>query len=480
MPYAKHRPGLRGLSCGELTEIVLNSKAYRVEIGTICDQLDATRAKRRGPKPSYTAWECEAVLVYQRVCGLRAVKEARDRLAGDRAADARRIFGFNKARPRKGGAVQKLHVGIPSEATLSRHRSRFGERRRRRAYERLFEALVQEHLEDFPEMREEARHLTMDGSKIQTHYKCPINDPKGGMVNEKEVTCWDGGYVPPSAGPDKWGHGYEVIGPVTHSGLPLAARVVPINASEPETAISLMQGEFAHRVRPHLDQDQIHVMSNDGAYHSHPLRKTYHELGIVERVHHVSRGDSPKSHANARKHDRLRFEIQGYKNWEANGHYELICKCGNGQVSKRFALKSGRAVIRSEGSCSTCGLISITAGNWRKAKLPGSKKAGRFVRCMPGEKDEADQAFGNPLTYNDPLAFIYGNKRFAHNEGFHGQVTSRFQLFKGKRWFRRKDQARTDVAIVYSIVHCLAMEQRRRAAAHAVSSSSDPPTALAA
>ncbi len=62
------------------------------------------------------------------------------------------------------------------------------------------------------------------------------------------------------------------------------------------------------------------------------------------------------------------------------------------------------------------------------------------------------------------MARIYGWKRFAHVEGFHGQLVSRFQLNKGKRWIRRKEQLETETAVVFSILHALAMEQRRRAA----------------
>jgi hypothetical protein len=97
------------------------------------------------------------------------------------------------------------------------------------------------------------------------------------------------------------------------------------------------------------------------------------------------------------------------------------------------------------------------------------------VHLQPDEKDRANWAFGNPLTYNDGLAKVYGTKRFAHNEGFHGKMTTRFNLFKGKRWFQRKAHARLDVAMTYSITHALAMEQRRRVAAsppnHATDSS---------
>lgn len=101
VPYAQSREELKNLTEGQLTEIVMGTQAFKDEIGMVCDKLDSKRGRRgnkRGTDPLYSAWECEAVFVYQRVCGLRSVKEARDRLAGDRGNDARRILGFNKSR----------------------------------------------------------------------------------------------------------------------------------------------------------------------------------------------------------------------------------------------------------------------------------------------------------------------------------------------------------------------------------------------
>lgn len=465
VPYGKERPELQSLSCGELTDVVAETAAFREEIGSICLKLDAARRGSRGPSPAYSASECELVLLYQRVCGLRSYKEARDRLSSDRGIEARRIFGLDRPRERSPERRRVLLDGIPSEATISRHRKRFGERRRRGAYERLARRLVREHLLEFPEMREEARIAGIDGSKIETHYTAPKRDKKGKVVNPGHITCRDGGWVPLSASTEKSGHGYNLITMATMSGLPLAWRTTPLNCAEAEPARELLERDYARSVRPHLDQDKVHLLMADGAFRSHALRRTARETGLVEQIHHVSHSKRPRSWRNAEKHDAMRIGIHGYPNWFSNGHYELSCHCGQGKVSKKLSVREGQAVVRSEGQCRTCGPLSITSGGWRRAQNPD-----QFVRCRDHERGHADWAFGNPLTFNDPLARLYGRQRYAQGEGLHGHLTTRFQLLKGKRWFRRADQARTDTAIVYSIMHSLAIEQRRRKAAGVASS----------
>jgi len=68
------------------------------------------------------------------------------------------------------------------------------------------------------------------------------------------------------------------------------------------------------------------------------------------------------------------------------------------------------------------------------------------------------------LTYHDPVSNVYGKSRFAHNEGFHGALATRFGVNRGKRWYRRLIQGELDCQITFCIMHALALEQRRRAA----------------
>ena len=60
--------------------------------------------------------------------------------------------------------------GVPSEATVWRHKKRFGLDRHAAAYRVLFEALIREHFEEFPEHADEAQLVHWDGSALLTHY----------------------------------------------------------------------------------------------------------------------------------------------------------------------------------------------------------------------------------------------------------------------------------------------------------------------
>lgn len=99
-------------------------------------------------------------------------------------------------------------------------------------------------------------------------------------------------------------------------------------------------------------------------------------------------------------------------------------------------MNNGEVVSRVEGRCDQgCGSITITSGEWRRAQNPD-----RFTRCAPREPDSRREwALGNRLTFHNPESGEFGRRRFGHNEGFHGALVSRFQLTKGKRWYRRRD-----------------------------------------
>jgi hypothetical protein len=470
VPYAKCRPELKDFSEAQITRWIIDSDAWKDVMVPALDQLEIERARPGKETPLYTSHVLESVLLYQRVCGLRSYKEARDRLASDRGTEARQLLGLdapsNRLRLRKGRVVN-LRDGIPSEATVSRHRTRFREHRRRDAYEALFKRLVDEHLET-PELQEEARVLYVDGTAMLTHYTCPIYDKDTGrIVNDGRITCFDGGYVPYDAGPNKWGHGYSLVSMVTASGLPLTHRVGPLNMSEKDAALELL-GDYEKRVLPHLGDPAkrpVSVLAADGAFHKPENRAKARELGILENIHLASHGTKDESVKNVAKknNERIEFDDADYKNWYANGHREVFCRCGKRATKRLSTNAQGRVIARVEGKCPTCGPITITSGDWRRAQNPD-----RFTRCNPSDPvDKRDWALGNPLTFHSPEGLEYWRCRFSHNEGFHGALVTRFGLVKGKRWFRRLDQARTDVAIVFSIIHAIALYQRALARSQA-------------
>lgn len=224
--------------------------------------------------------------------------------------------------------------------------------------------------------------------------------------------------------PGKDGHGFNMVTVTTSTGLPLAYRIVPLATEghgEADTALAMFREEWREHVQPHLDP-QLRVLTADSAYKKRELRAELRaelrELGIVENCHAVSHARRKTSQENAAKHDAMNFQIQGYPNWRANGHRELFCSCDKGKVTPRVSRhESGRAVVRVEGECKSCGSITITSGKWRAAQNPR-----RFVRCLPDEQDQADWLFGNPFTFNDDRARAFGRARFGHNEGFHGHL----------------------------------------------------------
>jgi hypothetical protein len=150
--------------------------------------------------------------------------------------------------------------------------------------------------------------------------------------------------------------------------------------------------------------------------------------------------------------------------WHLNGHHELSCACGQGKTFRRVEKKrSGEAVARLEGSCEKCGSVSLTAGQWRLVGNASQKTQG-VAKARRGEEHKIDWRVGNPLTFNDPVSSKYGSARFRQNEGFHGALVTRFGLLKEKAWYRDRRQAERDIFLVFSAMHALAKEQRRRAA----------------
>jgi len=257
------------------------------------------------------------------------------------------------------------------------------------------------------------------------------------------------------------------------SGVPLAWKLVPLQASERYTALDLVREEYAREVAPYL-HGKLKILSADGAFHLNELRAELRQHGILENNHTVSHAKRKESLERAQGHRGARYSIEGYPNWKANGHRELRCACGAGTTSKRIDVNDkGKIVARVEGSCETCGPITITSGNWRYTQ------DNRFVRCHPQDApSDRDWSFGNPLTFSDPTSEMYGCARFGHNEGLHGTLSTRFALIRNKRWFRWMAQAEIDTAMTFSVMHALALEQRRRLRE---TLAADPPTlALAA
>jgi hypothetical protein len=486
VPYAKSRPELAGLSLGEQVRIVMSTPAWNEVLRPILDALDKDRPKK-GPKPSYSSEELESCLLYQRLAGVSTYAEARALLAGDRGERDRIALGFHERPRNRVGRSLRLVTskeGVPSDATVWRHKRRFGLDEHARAYRELFERLVKEHFEEFPEqMSEEARLVHWDGSVVLSHYTSfkRVNRVTGEV---KEPTLTGGAYRPRTR--DNWGkagHGFNMVACVTQTGLPLGARLTPINEPEAKTARGILEEEWRRVVAPYLQDDLVRVMAFDAAYSGGHMRQAVHRAGFVPNCHPVSHADRERSRANAAQKQRTKLKIRYHEKWHLTGHHELKCSCGQGKTFRRAERKrSGEAVARLEGSCVNCGSVSLTAGQWRRF---ANKKA--VAKALASEKDHIDWRVGNPLTYNDPLSAKYGSCRFGENEGVHGNLVNRFGLLKEKAWVRDRRQSERDLLQVFCSMHALAKAQRRRAGQVPVpaapltgaGSSGPPPPALA-
>jgi hypothetical protein len=457
VPYAKSREELAGYSDAHIVRDILDSAAWNEVMTPFLAEVERTRQRPGKVSPLYSALELESVLLLQIVGGYETVRETRNALAGDRTDEMRRLLGFERPRPLPGQRVIKLRSGIPSEATLSRYRLQTGDARRLAAYRALEQRLLEEHAAT-DELRAEASVLDMDGTAIVTHYTAPIYNPDTGLlvnggINDRgypRVTAPEAGYNP------KLGHAWNLVMTATQTGVILAWRLVPANVSEKVAGAEVLQ-ELEH-VLPLLGERKLRVLSADGGFNSPQIRRRARELGVLENIHIVSHDRS--SRTTAAKEDRRRIPIEGYRNWSTNGHRELVCKCGNGRSIRRARLgPKGTTVARVEGHCEKCKSITITSGEWFLAQNPV-----KWRRANPRDaRQSPDLLMGNPLTFNDAVSEQYGNRRFGHNEGLHGALSSRFGLIEGKRWFRRADQACLAVAMTVCVMHSVAIEQRQRA-----------------
>jgi hypothetical protein len=472
VPYASCRPELADLTLGDKVRLVMATSAWNEVMRPVLITLDELRPKK-GPAPAYTSEELESCLLYQRLAGKSTYGAARALLAGDRGEADRVALGFDRSRKRVGAGLRLVRSldGVPSEVTVWRHKQRFGLDEHVAAYRTLFERLVRDHFEEFPQLAEEARLVHWDGSMLITHYNSYERVSRTtGEIKPPALT--GGGYRPRTKGnAGKDGHGFNLVAAGTQTGLPLTERLTPINVPEARTAREALETEWRATVAPHLKDSEVRVMAFDAAYSGAHMRQAVHRAGFIPNCHPVSHAVRKSSVANAARKNKAKLKIRYREKWHLNGHHELSCACGEGKTMRRAEKKAnGEAVARLEGSCSNCKeSVSLTAGQWR---LFDNKKA--VAKVLSDETYKIDWRIGNPLTFHDPLSEHYGSARFGHNEGFHGALVTRFGLLKGKAWYRDRRQAERDVLQVFSVMHALAMEQRRRAAQHKADSDPTP------
>jgi hypothetical protein len=465
---------LQGIEPGEVVLAVEQLQGFRQVVEPALEAADAARlapkpgeAKRRGRKPSFHALDYWRLEMLRRVIASHSTQATRDWLTTDKARRTRELLNFDESRTHYGGKARKWLEGVPSDGWMSDFRTKWlPEAELASLMVQLEKWALAEKLTTLPGMREECRTLHADGSKLETH-ATPPKTRDGKVMNEwrtdrhgnrvRAITAPEAGFVP-NAGTneDHSGSGWNIVFVMSSKGTVLAHRNVPLNAGESST-LTEMVPEIG-QVLDTFGESELRVLTTDGAFHSHATRRLLRGIGVLENTHLSSHSGTASADEEVAVRARKRYRIDGYENWYATGHRELACKCGQGKVTRVAGLDAnGKATARLKGECAECGSILVTSGLWRLSRN------NKFVKCLPHEREQAEWNFGNPLTFNDPLAREYGRSRFNGQEGaFGSQFTQRFKLLKNKRWFYRQSQVDLEVAAVVTITHALSLERWRR------------------
>jgi len=419
------------------------------------------RGTKLGTKARWSALQLESVFLYRRVAGFETVKRAWVELKAD--PQTRLMLGLGDE--------------MPSRASLTRHLKSLPHFERAELY-REVDRRLRQRVVQLPGFDDEARILGMDGSKHGTHFTPPIYevDESGNktdkIINRDSVTAETAGYI--GGYHAKSGQGWQMVALFTERGTLLAWDISPLHTSEMPAAERVL-ASYEKEVHPFRKNEKPNVLTADGGFNSNPIRRQAQALCIIPNIHKASHKEVPglpeEETENATKRNKRwrTFEHPKqahYSNWQANGHGELRCSCGQGKTKRinEVSSKTEHLTIATKGHCSNCGNVRITSGKWRSARRPD-----RYVLAYRG--DEADLTVGNSLTFNDPLAAIYGADRFGWGESLHATINKRFGLLKDKSWMRDISEVEAEFAVAASAISVLLLERAARQAATPLSSS---------
>lgn len=481
LDYAALREGLRGIEPGEVVLAVEQLKGFREVVRPALEAADKARlsprpgeTKRRGRTPSYHALDYWRLELLRRVIASHSTQDTRDWLTTDKAARTRELLGFDKARTHYGGKPKKWMDGIPSDGWMSDFRTKWlPEAELASLMEQLERWALTEKLTTLPNIREECRVLYADGSKLETHATAPIlkKDKDGkviGVLNEWKkgrngervpaITAPEAGFLPNDGGnADHSGHGWNIVFVMSSKGTVLAHRNVPIHISEPGT-LAEMAPEVGQVLETLGDEPELRVLTTDAAFHSHETRRALRSVGIVENTHLSSHANRESSEKKAKARTKKRYLIDKHPDWFANGHRELVCRCGQGKTSRIASLDpNGRAVARLKGECATCGSVLITSGYGDSPGIESSSNARRASELKPSSTS-ATRSRSTTRSRRSTGEAASTDKR----EHSAASFTQRWKLLKNKRWFYRQSQVNLEVSAIVTITHALSLEQWRR------------------
>lgn len=122
-------------------------------------------------------------------------------------------------------------------------------------------------------------------------------------------------------------------------GVPLGYQLGKLQESELGMGREIAK-RYGERVIPKLtfdDPQAVSVFTTDSAFYARDFKQQLKCLGLASNAHDYKHhiGGQPSDAGKARNLDYLPVEAKPHQKRFANGHYELACDCGLGQVSKQ-------------------------------------------------------------------------------------------------------------------------------------------------
>lgn len=282
------------------------------------------------------------------------------------------------------------------------------------------------------------------------------------VVNRAAVTCWDGGVLPKKSH-DPHANGFKVTLLWTCRGTPLGFVADSITKSCNVLA-HLLLAEIGPLLKPLIvPHPTIGVLVLDSGFHEpYHLREEIRSYGYLE----CCTSTSAVNQAETRKENGVWYRFRDRPHWGTNGHREIQCECGTASVTRRVRPKlDGSLAVWIEAVCKKTGeSFCFHSGDY---VLPENPKEWRDYDPNAVDDDGIPEEFkvdlrvGNSLTMNDHLAISYGQKRWGHNESFHGALSRAELFFNGK--YRLRSLAELDIATfqVLSYLHLRGIAARQ-------------------